>query len=341
MEKQKSNIWGKKIFEWDVKGKICWVLAFLSTGVLGYYDYLSMEELLQSTELPGSDSEKTFAILFALCLEGIPFFTASFASKLFLEYKIKKNDKRYAAIGFVLGCIGIVIAWGVALYIRYIFIQKNGGLLQFLHPEAKLDSNERYIADIFLQWSPIITSILAFLVSWAANIKDTEKKIKKELEIYHKNFLQKEAIYRTELEKLLNLRTFIWNSVTEYEVERIPIPESEQVFREEVIKRIRRQLILNSITIYPGEMERFQNKIEAELSAYLVEMALKSTNPELVLNIELKEVIQRYDEEQLQKNQPEQCWEYSKAGKKLEDELKRRVENRKPQAHSSFGLGGV
>ena len=161
------------------------------------------------------------------------------------------------------------------------------------------------------------------------------------MDFYHKKFLDKEALYRRKLEELLNLRAVTWNAVTEYEAERIPIPNNEQVFREEVTKRIRRQLILNSIAIYPSEVERFQNRMEAELGSYLSQLAIHSTNPELLLSINLKELIERYDEEQLQKGKPEMCWDYSKAGKALEDELKSCIDNRRPQIHSTFGLGGL
>lgn len=323
--------------------KGCGTLGFavFFTIVLAIFDFLSVREVFTRSSLSPLNAT-TFAILFALGLEGIPFFTASFVAKALLEYKVKKNDKLYAWIGVILGMIGLIIAWIVAMYIRYVLIEKSGGRVQYYdeNTNPNLGEYKNYTADIFLMWSPIITSILAFLASWWSTAWDIENKIKKEVDFYHKKFLYKESLYRMEVEKLLNLRAVTWNAVTEYEAERIPIPSNEQVFREEVTKRIRRQLILNSIALYPGEIERFQNKIEAELGSYLSQLAINSTNPELLLSIDLKALIQRYDEEQLQKGKLEMCWDYSKAGKALEDELKSCVDNRKPQIHSTFGLGG-
>lgn len=366
MEEQQTNILDKyreisshllwrRIWEWlkefahDHKGWFSWLLAFAFTVVLAYFDYLTIVELFSDADLAGKDSENTFAILFALCLEGIPFFTASFLAKALLEYKVKKNDKLYAWIGVMLGLLGLVMAWAIAWYIRDIVIQSNGGVKQYLQiiVDGVGDYNENlgkyvgYTADIFLKWSPIITSILAFLASWRVTAWDIEKKFKKEVDFYHKKFLYKQTLYRIEMEKLSNLRAAMWNAVAEQEADRISIPNNQQVFQEEVIKRIRRQLILNSITSYPGEIERFQNKVEAELGTYLSQLAINSTNPELLLSIDLQELIQRYDEEQLEKGKPEMCWDYSKAGKALEAELKSYVNNGKPQIHSTFGLGGL
>lgn len=344
----------ERIWEWlkeyvhNHKGWFSWLLAFSFTLVLGYFDYLTIVELFTDADLAGENSEIVFAVLFALCLEGIPFFTASFLAKALLEYKVKKKEKLYAWIGVGLGLIGLIMAWIIAWHIRDTVIQANGGVKQYLQLtiDGVADYNQDlgeyvgYTADIFLKWSPIITSILAFLASWQVTSWDIEKKLKREVEFYHKKFLYKEKLYRMEMEKLLNLRAAMWNSVAEDEANRISIPNNEQVFRDEVIMRIRRQLILNSIALYPGEVERFQNKIEAELGFYLSQMAINSTKPELLLSIDLKELIQRYDEEQIQKGKTEMCWDYSKAGKTLENELKTYVDNRKPQIHSTIGLGG-
>ena len=348
VERSRSVLWeGVKEFAHDHKGWFSWLLAFGFTLVLAYFDYLTVVELFTDADLSGESSEKTFATLFALCLEGIPFFTASFLAKALLEYKVKKNDKLYAWLGVVLGLVGLIMAWLIAWHVRDAIIQSNGGIKQYLHLEIggvkdynlALGEYEGYTADIFLKWSPIITSILAFLASWRVTAWDIENKLKKEVDFYHKKFLYKESLYRMELEKLLNLRAATWNAVTEYEAERIAIPDNEQVFREEVIKRIRRHLIVSSLAIYPNEVKRFQNRIEAELGSYLSQLAIHSTNPELLLSIDLKELLQQYDEEQVQKGHPEMCWDYSNAGDALEVELESCIDNRKTQIHGTFGLG--
>lgn len=339
------------------RGWAYWSMALIATAVLGYFDYLSMIELFTNSNLLRKDVWK-FAMLFAICLEGIPFFSAYFVAKVFVHHKVKKNDRRYAGIGFVLGMIGLLIAWGVAMYIRGIIIQNNilegkqelyRELMVFLEENSALDEAEAYFwkmnenrpkydgytVDIFLFWSPIMTSILAFLASWSTTAKDVEKEVKQEVEFYHKKFLKKEADYRAELEKLLNLRASIWHSVTQYEAERVPMPVTENAFREEVIRRIRKQLISNSVTVYPSEVGRFQNKVEAELREYLSELAANSTNPEIILSIDIQEIIRKYDEEQLRNNQEAKCWDYSKAGTELEAELRRLVDNTTIMVHSS------
>ena len=343
-------------FFYKHKGSGMVILTLTATGVLAYFDYLSMIDLFLKSELLKADAKK-FAILFAVCLEGIPFFSAFFVAKVFVQHSVKKNDKSYAGIGFVLGMIGILMAWIIAVYIRNVIIQ-NGiyeskevlyvGLQTFLEENPNLNEAyywelkkgkmpyDGYTADLFLMWSPIMTSILAFLASWSITTKDIEKEIKKEVEFYHRKFLKREAEYRAELEKLLNLRASIWYSVTQYEAERRPIPVTENTFREEVIQRIRKQLISNSIVVYPSEVGRFQNKVESELKEYLSELAANSTNPEIILSIDIQEVIRKYDEEQYKNNQIVKCWDYDKAGKELEAELRRLVDNTTITVHSSI-----
>lgn len=337
-ERKKEHFWqGFRELRYKYSGIISMLLVTLATGVLAYFDYLSIEELFSRSDIKSANE---FAILFAFCLEGIPFFSASFVAKLFVQRKVKENDALYAGIGVFLGAIGLIMAWGIAVYTRYIVIKSSGGVSAYLDPE---DPDLRYIgytADIFLQFSPIITSILAFLASWSITSKDIEKKLKKEVDFYFKKFLHKEAVYLEEAEKLSNMRVSVWNSVTQHEVERVDIPHDDNVFREEVVKRIRKQLISNSIAVYPSEVERFQNKIEEELREYQSKLALHCTNPEIILEIDIKKLIQQYDEECLQKGQLHSCWDYSKAGRDLEEQLKRLVDNNVSLAHSSFGLGG-
>lgn len=360
-KKRKRKEAGEKLRE-DVKdilhenkGTALVIFTLAVTGVLAYFDYLSIIDLFIKSGLLKAGAWK-FAVLFAICLEGIPFFSAFFVAKVFVQRNIKKNDRRYAGIGFVLGMIGLTMAWILAIYIRHVIIQNGiyenkemlyGSLQVFLEENPTLDEAyfweskegrmpyDGYTADIFLMWSPIMTSILAFLASWSITTKDIEKDVKKEVEFYHRKFLKKEAEYRAELEKLLNLRASVWYSVTQHEAERKPIPETENTFREEVIKRIRKQLISNSIIVYPSEVGRFQNKVESELKEYLSELAANSTNPEIILSIDIQEIIRKYDEEQYKNNQIAKCWDYDKAGKALEAELRRLVDNTTIVVHSS------
>ncbi len=314
------------------------VSAFLLILALAAADVFAMVEMFG--KLNANPVEQyVYGMTFAICLEGLPTFMGICFSRLKDHSKYKKNDYTNAKIGTVIGLVGLLIAFSMVIYLRWLVISGNGGYEAFklkeygagLTEEFDPSANGAYIKDLFLLCSPIMTSILAFITSWVVFPSNNHAQLERELDILYLDFLDKQSEFDRARNKLEVERMNIWKDIAGNDTD---MPRSINVFRKESYNRIRNLLIRDCVEKYPSQIDRYNISLKKKLGCILKEMSEYTTVKEEFDDIKLDELIQQYDEEMLKKIEEKEtirdksdCWDYSIAKEDLLDSLKRLLNN--------------
>ena len=312
-------------------------VAILLILLLATADFFAMKELF--TKLNTNVFEQyIYSITCSLCLEGLPTFIGICLSKLKDYTNYKKNDYNNAKIGLGIALIGMAIAFAIVVTLRILIICNNGGLSAFIAKEYAVgstqkfnaDLNSGFIKDIFLLFSPLMTSLFAFVISWVAFPSDNHAQLEKELDILYLDLVNKQTDYVVSRNKLEVERMNIWKDIAGNDTS---MPKSTNVFRKESYNRIRNLLIRDCIEKFPIYIERYNNDLKNQLSSILKKMSELTSIEDIFENIKIDDIINQYDsgilkEIEAGKNiSKADCWDYSIAKDSLIDDLKRLVNN--------------
>lgn len=327
----------RKFLYWlsDAKTKIAAVAIVL---LLAFFDFLAMYNLFTELDLAdtlwiGGQSYNIseiiiYSLMMTILLEGNPFFLGMEVSVLTDKTRYKVNDKINAIIGFIISLAGLLLSFALVMMIRYFLIIDNGGMDAFFKTHnygGSEDSNITFIAQFCLFWSPILTSMLAFVASLVAFKSESAEKLEQRIEKQHKKFLNAQSEFLYTLNKNDDAKTALWTSLNDRQNGRIPSNFDD--FRKECFDRIRAKLIENCIIQYPGQISEFNKKIESTLTGYIEQMSKKTTVPLEIQGIRLEDVIKEYDRSQEKCGRAIDAWSYNIAGDELEKELMKLLDN--------------
>ena len=314
------------------------IFAIILILALAAADVFAMVELFG--KLNASDSERrVYGLTFAVCLEGLPTFLGLCFSKLKDHTNYKKNDYINAKIGTIVGSGGMFLAFAMVIGLRLLVIHGNGGYEAFKNHQYAEGStltydpslNGSFIVDLFLMFSPIITSFLAFITSWVIFPSDNHAQLEREIDVLYIDYLNKQCEFDISRNRLEVERMNIWKDIAGNDTD---MPRSINAFRKESYGRIRNLLIRDCVEKYPNQIERYNNSLKGKLDCILKEMGEYTTQKVEFDEIKIDDIIKQYDEEISKelKNQKtgrdkSDYWEYSVAKETLINNLKKLLNN--------------
>ena len=332
-----------KLYDSKVK-----IFAFLLILVLAFFDFAAMKNLfinLQVSDAPlfiggivnfntgipenfrGYISEtNVYPLMMVVLLEGIPYFLGLEIASALDKTTYKVNRKNFAIIGAIVGAIAMIGAFALVILMRLFVISLEGGFPALLGGQGELST--KFIVQFGLLFSPIITSLLAFVASLAAFKSESADELEKKIDHLHVKYLNEQSKFHDIINKNDDARTALWTSLSAKENGKMPTKFED--FRKECFDRIRAKLIENVIIQYPGQVTRFNSEIEGLLESFIKQMAdVKETNvPFEILSITTDELFKAYDESVCQNEKtPLDAWNYSVAGEEMEKELKKVLDN--------------
>ncbi len=278
-----------------------------------------------------------YALLAAVLLEFCPTIMGTTLWSMVNRENREYNGRTRAMVGFLLSFICLCLAVVLVVTMRGNLIRKNGGFEAYMagtygsvetdSDATKLIANRQYVAHIFLRWSPLLTSLLAFAVSWTSFHKDPLLDLRRQLIRSEAAFLDCESEYLRAVHSCKDRKLFLWSDLSSKEE---PIPEDFQIYKEQCFSRIRAKLVHNCVVQYPQSLARFNSEIEAELLRYITIMSEKSTIPLDIKQMKLKELLEKFDGRQLEQKKHEKVWNLQTAEPILTKELKLLIDNGLP-----------
>jgi len=238
-----------------------------------------------------------FASVFAVILEGGPFFVSNSIAVYKDKTCVRKNERFNALWGVVIGSVLTLAAFTVVVYTRYHVIDSGGGIdiNGFYHSgfnkfnrydsEGNILYNafyDGYSLDLFLMFSPILTSMLAFLISWMAFKPNNRKKLHNEMTGKYEAYLDAtEGVKRTEG----SLMDIVLKIQTKLKIEKRP--EDVAAFKEMCLDIMRKMMADEVDYYYPILLQGFTDNINAELNKYILDLSMLSNISNVIRDIDI------------------------------------------------------
>lgn len=322
---------------WKVGGAVLLILIMFLADLLAMFFLFYTPE----NDVPPMNA-LLYSFIFALCLEGIPTFLGSALAIWTDNAQYRENDKSHAMIGMVVCGIASALMFGLAIGLRVITIFSKGGPDGFFDGKGYSD----FPVDFFLVFSPILTSTLAFAVSWFTFRNDNEKIMEQKVAVLQNRYIARQNEFLEEFQKLQDARSSLWTTLTAHRltpedsegemkmgdvlVDGKPnelskwMPNKSEVFRKESFARIRGKLIENCIITYPSQVARYNESVESTLRICLELMRSRTSLPVEFSELQVQEIIDEFDRLHVGTGD---VWDYDEAKGFLESELRRLVDN--------------
>ena len=305
-------------------------LAIVLIFILAFTDFLTLMELFSSMDTPLKE-RLIYSTTFALSLEGIPTFLGICFSKLLDRTTYKRNDRINAIIGTIFGFAGLILAFAMVYSLRAGLIESRGGEEAFLNNAYAFSegfdttANSSYLKDNFLKFLPIITSIFAFVTSWVMFPSNDHAQLERELDSLHIKYIEMRSEFNISRNRYEIARADLWKDLAGSDTS---APRTTNAFRKECYSRIRGLLLKDCMIKYPNQIDNYNNAVIEELKVILAKMADLSTLPDEIRNIDVENVICKYNAKiEEDKKEPINSWDYAIAKNALEDQLKQLLSN--------------
>ena len=249
------------------------------------------------------EETRMFSFAFALFLEGFPF-------ALGLIDPLKKDPgqfvmqrgRYYRMLSRLCWCF-LVLSWCLAILIRILYTEQTryGGFEAFLDgtytttpDRIGRNDNNTYLAQVFLFASPIITSVLAYVLSWLAFSSTCLHNAAKLVRSSHKLYMQRLDAYERINHRRQDATSALWASVTG-DVNAVPPREFED-FRNQSMAYMLDMMIAGCLDAYPAMLKRYNHEVEAAMTRYIAELSRMSTVPQRINQITVGQIINEYDQ---------------------------------------------
>lgn len=309
-----------------VSGFIKFVSAVLICLLLAS-DVFAMYNMFSSFRLKWEESAM-FSFTFALFLEGFPF-------TLGIIDPIKKDpgqfimhrDKHYRKLSRICWCF-LIVSWALAFVIRFMYTEQPhmGGFFKFWEGEYNSErnkySNNSYLAQVFLYISPILTSLLAYALSYlsfrSSCLQEATKLVRTSQDRYNRTLDTYERINN----RRQDATAALWASLTG-DITSVP-PLEFNDFRNQSMVYMHDMLISGCLDSYPALLKRYNHEVEAALSHYIAELSQLSTIPQRINQITVEEIIKDYDQHMIYDADK---WDYELCGSAMCKDLEQLLED--------------
>ena len=260
---------------------------------LVFADINAIDLMFKTSEINMKDDAiRVFSILFAILLEGLPVFFSSFLLQM-LD-KSRMSDKRAGSkkasivIGTVISILGMLASFVLVIYIRWQNIA------------ARLAANNsqpygRYYLDLFLMFSPVLTSALAFVGSLLITKSDYVREIKSNVDRLGVEVNERKEIYQRCKEELETAKLTLWRSVAP-STEPMPTQTSNYLFK--VYNHAANQVKRDVLCDYRAQLLRYNDHAIDFLKDAIAEMSKRTTTPLDIKAIDVYKVIADFDAKQ-------------------------------------------
>ena len=270
---------------------------FLILGLV-FSDFPSLQNMFRNFGMTYRE-RRLFSITFALFLEGFPVVLGIALPKV-LDPAQPYARKRglYAFISaFSLAAILVTFALSVVLRLEYTEQPSRGGLDAFLAGNydsgGVLNKSDRYLGEVFLFFSPILTSVMAFLVTLVVlgntNMDDAAKRCQRNMERFQWFKARCDKANHKRDDASSSLWYTLGHSVND------PIPVAFSDYRKACHVKIHSMIINNCLYAYPSLLKRYNDRVEATLGYYINELARLSSIPNVITKIKVEDIILDYD----------------------------------------------
>lgn len=248
------------------------------------------------------------AVVFAAVLEGLPCLFSASLCKL-MDTNIKdKIVRRKQKIVFAISLFAIIFLFSLVVYLRvtvllgsldpekqnvfidFIDILKNtdkSALKQFLD----LLSTDKLSANTFLIFSPIITSIFAFLLSLGYTSSTYHDVLRRKYEAANRKSMK--ATFNKDVVKAKSrtMKQELWN-----ELGLVGTPPDElDDFCDQTYAAIRQNMVNDGIKAFEIQIGRFNLDVISELQSCLIRISECSSIPLEITKLSVKDIIAEYD----------------------------------------------
>ncbi len=316
---------------------IAWgALLFLTfADVLTLFDLFRKPEFDLSIFFAG-----VIALTCALFLEGIPYIMGDGLNRLLdKKKKSKKNERKKTRLWFIASIFAGVIVMVALIFFRIEVVFLSVGdektqLVEILsgvgHMGEKirdaymlltfgLEDSDEVAANIYLAVQPILTSILAFMISFAylsGNSEDRnrqlERKFKKRIQRAKlNNDANRRILERAKLDLISDLGI-------DREAEMLTSCSNDDFVRK-IFRSITAKVNRMAINGYVTSVHNYNLSVEAQLKEYLSFISSKSNMPHLITGIDIQSVVKEFDSE----NEDLKKWNADAYVKKSAEILKR------------------
>lgn len=308
---------GKK---WGRGGQIAAAVIIVALAVI---DYAAMSELFEAMDIWGYRNYLA-AGLMALLLEGLPFAISMPLSKKYSGISDRPLEAAREKMLLIIIIITLVLVFALVAFLRIMWMMKisDGHPIQaFLDGSygtggSRFENKQVFLKDCLFTISPILTSLLAGVLSMVFFPYNVLSHMGRRKDTAMERFLEAESEYLNAFQQAMDEQSALWNCVADPDQEEMP--EKYEEFRSRVIQKARKKAGDDIVTIYPGQLQRYNAEIESELIGYLTRMSMHSTIPSNITSIDLERLIERFD--QMQRDDADK-WNYDDAGKAMLDEL--------------------
>lgn len=306
------------------------VVSVIVVFLLAVSDYFAVRNIFVMSQSAVGAESNIYAITFAAFLELFAFLAGVFLSKLMDTTNFRRADKRFNAVGFVTSSFGLLAAWFLAFTLRYSQLRMNLIDDNYINEKSgvfavffNLTSDQ-----VFLLFSPILTSILAFGFSWFAfpsnSLSDQERLVRYRM----KRYLHHRKRYQCLLHRYQHQRTLLWVNLgldqNSFEDERL---QSIEVYRDICLDRIRKNNVDSCTDVFTNEFSRYNKFAEAELLRYIQKLSTRSTLAHQIRAFTVQEILDAYHKS-LGENVEADRWD----GQELRERLKAKLHQDLDQA---------
>lgn len=261
-------------------------------------DLFAMYNMFSNFRLKPEESV-AFSLTFALFLEGFPFVLGYIdPMKKDPAQFIMQREKRYRTISIVCW-IFLIVSWTLAITIRFLYTEQSqmGGFVDFwkgnYNSSRNKYSNNAYLAQVFLYVSPILTSILAYALSYMAFGSSCLQEAARVMRAAKARFEAAEQAYNSINNLRQDAKSVLWSSFTnsiDY-----PPPTDFDDFRNQSTVYIHDKLISGCLDAYPTLLKRYNHEVESVLARYIVELSEYSSMPQLITQITVQQITEEFD----------------------------------------------
>lgn len=301
-------------------------LAVVFIGFLMYTDYQAVMQMLWTLEATEAYIDKSvvafFGLALAFLLEGLPAFSGGCLSSVMDSSNDKKNDYYNALIGMIVSLLAsIAVLW-------LVFVLRGEYNAQKFDNETPIVVRTLYN---FLQYSPILTSIFSFVISWRWLRIDQIELDRLKVENLRNIYQNRDGEYQVALKKYTNSRVKLWTLLTSND----NMPQEMEKYNYETYRMIRSKLLDECMTHYESQVNYFNSRIESELGSFTAKMAEHSNMKDEIIGIRVSDVLQKHDENQATNIL---CWDSDRAYTEYENYIVKMLDKKIPKYQSAVDI---
>lgn len=311
-------------------------VAAVSILLLAAMDILAMYNLFSTPRFDIVPLEAFFySFLFAMLLEGLPTLLSHNLGIIMDKNIDEVGRKGKARVGFVVCLFGMLSVFALCIFLRwFLFSLDLVTLKNALPPEIIAECNipsdgftlsniidiiaqsiikktsakkiaEEMFAHLLLFVEPVLTSIFAFGLSWHAFRPDYVDTLKARITRLSKQSRELNRENKLKSDECERKKRELYNKLL---LNPDNISSSWDAFEKEVYAGIKQKLEVECLHAYKTQIKVFNERIEAELQKYLVELSQLSTVPLDITAIKLDDLLLKFDH-----SDGDNCWSYDKA----------------------------